>query len=61
MPMKKNLVIGIDKQQLFDDYGQYLYSVFAGLLGSPSNGWKILIFGCQFALAKFLCDNYENS
>jgi hypothetical protein len=29
-------------------------------LGHRKTDWKILIYGCQFALAKFLVDNHQN-
>ena len=50
------MVIGIDRQELFDDNARYIYSGLTALLGPTKIGWKVLIFGCQFALAKFLLD-----
>lgn len=55
------MVIGIDKQELFDDSARAIFAGLTGLYGSPKIGWKVLIIGCQFALTKFLHDLYENN
>lgn len=60
MPAKKNLVIGIERQSLFDDNAKFIYSGLTGLYGDLSRGCRILVAGCQFALVKFLVDTVEN-
>lgn len=59
LPAKKNMVIGIDKQQLFDDSARFIYSGLNAFVGHFQAQWKILIGGCQFALAKFLHEQHE--
>jgi hypothetical protein len=55
MPSKKGMVVGIDRQELFDDYARFIYSGLTAFYSHPrEGGWKVLILGCQFALAKFL-------
>lgn len=59
LPVKKNMVTGIDRQQLFDDSARFIYSGLKAFFGHPKNGWKILIFGCQLALAKYLIELHQ--
>jgi hypothetical protein len=61
LPQKKNMVIGIDKKELFDDNGRSIYAGLTALYGTPKIGWKVLIIGCQLALAKFLYNTSENT
>ena len=61
LPQKKNMVVGIDKQELVDDTARTIYSGMAGFLGENriGKGCRVLIEGEQVALAKFLVDNFE--
>ena len=54
MPAKKNMVIGIDKQEMFDDSARFIYTGLNAFAGNFQANWKVLILGCQLALAKFL-------
>lgn len=60
LPAKKNMVIGIERQSLFDDNAKFIYSGLTGFYGDLNRGCRILVAGCQFALVKFLVDTVEN-
>lgn len=55
------MVIGIDRKVLYDSNAQFIFAGLKNMFGHPKDGWKILILGCQFALVKFLHDQYEVS
>lgn len=50
------MVIGIERQSLFDDNAKFIYSGLTGLFGDLNKGCRILVAGCQFALVKFFID-----
>lgn len=61
LPQKKNLIIGIDKQQLVDENAQNIFVGIKGFLNEYrlGKGIRVLIVGEQLALCKYLLDNYE--
>lgn len=54
------MVIGIERQSLFDDNAKFIYSGLTCFYGDLNRGCRILVAGCQFALVKFLVDTVEN-
>lgn len=53
-------MVGIDRQELYDDSARYIYSGLTALYGKNKlNSCRVLMFGWQFAFVKWVLAVHE--